>query len=291
MSKRTVLYLLASVVLMSFSFPRNMHAQENTTQGNYASVNGLELYYEVYGEGEPLILLHGGLGGIAEFGQLLPLLAENRQVIAVELQAHGHTADIDRPLQYETMADDIAALIAHLGYENADVMGFSLGGGVALQTAIRHSEVVRKLVLVSTPYARNGIHPEFQMGMSSMSAENAEAMVGSPMHQLYMSAAPNTENWATLVGKVGELLSQDYDWTADVAEMTIPTLILVGDSDMIAPNHAAELFSMLGGGVAGDFVGLPSSQLAVLPATTHFTILSHPNLPSIVNTFLDIPVS
>jgi pimeloyl-ACP methyl ester carboxylesterase len=135
------------------------------SKGNYAEVNGLEMYYEIHGTGEPLILLHGGVGAIEMFGEVLPLLAEGRQVIAADLQAHGRTADIDRPLSFESMADDIAALIEHLGFEKADVMGYSLGGGVALQTAIRHPEVVRKLVVVSTPFERDGWYPEILAGM------------------------------------------------------------------------------------------------------------------------------
>jgi pimeloyl-ACP methyl ester carboxylesterase len=135
------------------------------SKGNYAEVNGLEVYYEIHGTGEPLILLHGGVGAIEMFGEVLPLLAEGRQVIAADLQAHGRTADIDRPLSFESMADDIAALIEHLGFEKADVMGYSVGGGVALQTAIRHPEVVRKLVVVSTPFERDGWYPEILAGM------------------------------------------------------------------------------------------------------------------------------
>ena len=135
------------------------------SKGNYAEVNGLEMYYEIHGTGEPLILLHGGVGAIEMFGEVLPLLAEGRQVIAADLQAHGRTADIDRPLSFESMADDIAALIEHLGFAKADVMGYSLGGGVALQTAIRHPEVVRKLVVVSTPFERDGWYPEILAGM------------------------------------------------------------------------------------------------------------------------------
>jgi pimeloyl-ACP methyl ester carboxylesterase len=126
------------------------------SKGNYAAVNGLDLYYEIHGAGEPLILLHGGVGAIEMFGEVLPLLAEGRQIIAVDLQAHGRTADIDRPMTFEAMADDVAALIEHLGLGEADAMSYSLGGGVALRTAIQHPEVVRKLVLVSTPFKRDG---------------------------------------------------------------------------------------------------------------------------------------
>ena len=270
---------------------QNVNAQENTAQGSYASVNGLEMYYEVHGEGEPLILIHGGLGGVAEFGQLPSLLSETRQVIAVELQAHGRTADIDRPLSFDAMADDIAALIEHLGFENADIMGFSLGGAVALRTAIQHPDVVRKLVLVSTPYSLEGIHPEFRAGMSAMNEEAAAFMLETPMYQLYSSIAPNVDDWATLVGKVGALMSTDFDWSEDIAGITTPTLIIAGDSDFIYPSHPVELLELLGGGVAGGMVEtVPTAQLAILPGTIHFTILSRTDLLlPLINPFLDAP--
>src|SRR5829696_1281083 len=181
--------------------------------GAYAEVNGLNLYYEVRGEGEPLILLHGGFGAIEMFGEVLPLLAEGRQVIGVDLQAHGRTADIDRPMTYEAMADDVAALIGHLGLQKADVMGYSLGGAVALQTATRHPEAVRKAVLVSTPFKRDGWYPEVLAGMEQMGPEAAEPMKETPMYLLYAGVAPRPEDWPVLLSKVGELLRQDYDWS------------------------------------------------------------------------------
>jgi pimeloyl-ACP methyl ester carboxylesterase len=285
-----VISVIASVLALGCAFA-GAYAQGDAVEGGYAAVNGLELYYEIHGEGQPLVLLHGGLGGIGEFGQLLPLLAENQQVIAVELQGHGRTADIDRPLSYELLADDVAALIQNLGYESADIMGFSLGGGVALQTAIRHPEAVRRLVLVSTSYSRDSIYPEFRAGMEVMNAEAAGMMLETPMYQFYVSVAPRPEDWPVLVGKVGDLLRQDYDWTADAAAITSPTLIVLGDSDMIHPEHAVELFGLLGGGVAGDFAGLPRTQLAVLPGTTHFSILTRPDLLlPVVTAFLVTPV-
>ena len=163
--------------------------------GNYAEVNGLNMYYEIHGSGEPLILLHGGVGAIEMFGEVLPVLAEGRRVVAADLQAHGRTADIDRPLSYETMAEDVAALIGHLGLGKADVMGYSLGGGVALQTAIRHPEVVRKVVLVSTPFKRDGWYPEILAGMGQLGPEAAEPMKQTPMCQLYAGVAPRPEDW------------------------------------------------------------------------------------------------
>ncbi len=215
-------------------------------RGNYAEVNGLELYYEVHGSGEPLVLLHGGVGAIEMFGEVLPLLAEGRRVIAVDLQAHGRTADIDRPLSYESMADDIGALIEHLGFQRSDVMGYSLGGGVALQTAIRHPEVVRKLVVVSTPFKRDGWYPEVLSGMEQMGPEAAEPMQNTPMYELYASVAPKLEDWPVLLAKLGRLLGQDYDWSEEVAAIEAPTMVVVGDADSVRTSHAVRFFELLG---------------------------------------------
>ncbi|HYY44679.1 MAG TPA: alpha/beta hydrolase [Actinomycetota bacterium] len=261
--------------------------------GSYASVNGLEMYYEIQGTGRPLILLHGGVGAIEMFGEVLGLLAEGRQVVAVDLQAHGRTADTDRPLSFESMADDIAALIGHLGFEKADVMGYSLGGGVALQTTIRHPEVVRKLVVVSTPFKRDGWYPEILAGMGQMGPEAAEPMKQTPMYQLYTSVAPKPEDWPVLLTKLGELLRQDYDWSDEVAKIQTPTLIVVGDADSIRTAHAVEFFELLGGGqVDGgwDGSGMSNARLAILPATTHYDIFSSPTLASTVAPFLDAPM-
>jgi pimeloyl-ACP methyl ester carboxylesterase len=264
------------------------------TQGNYADVNGLQMYYEVYGTGKPLVLLHGGLGVIGMFELLLPSLAETRQVIAVELQAHGHTADIQRPLAFEQMADDVGALIRHLGLETADLFGYSLGGGVALQTAIRHPQVVRKLVVVSAPYKSSAWYPEVRAGMRSMNAEAARSWVGSPMHQAYVNVAPNPDDWPTLVTKVGQLVGQDYDWTEGVSALRMPTMIVIGDADSVRTAHAVEFFELLGGGkhdAGWDGTGMSSARLAILPAATHYNIFSSPMLVSTVTPFLDAPVS
>ncbi|HTP11589.1 MAG TPA: alpha/beta hydrolase, partial [Anaerolineae bacterium] len=216
------------------------------TLGYYANVNGLELYYEVYGKGQPLILLHGGLGTIGMYEQILPALSEHREVIGVELQAHGHTADIDRPLSFELMADDVAALIKQLGLTNVDVFGYSLGGGVALQTAIRHSAAIRKLAVVSAPCRRQGWYPEVLTGMAAMNAEAAQAMIGSPPYQAYVAAAPRPEDFPALVAKTGQLLRQDYNWSKDVAAIKAPTLLIFGDADSVQPAHIVEMFQLLG---------------------------------------------
>jgi len=251
------------------------------------------MYYEIHGAGRPLILLHGGVGAIEVFGEVLPLLAEGRQVIAVDLQAHGRTADIDRPLSFELMADDIAALIKHLGLEKADLMGYSLGGGVALQTAIRHPEVVRKLVVVSTPFKKDGWYPEILAAMGQMGPEAAEPMKQTPMYQVYASVAPNPEDWPVLLTKLGQLLGKNYDWSKEVAAMEAPTLIVVGDADSVRTAHAVEFFELLGGGKADggwDGSGMSNARLAILPATTHYDILFSPALASTVTPFLDAPM-
>jgi len=261
-----------------------------TSQSGYAPVNGLKLYYETYsdGAGQPLILIHGGFGLVSMFAPLLPGLAAGRQVIGVELQAHGHTADIDRPFSYEQFGDDIAALITHLGLGKADVLGYSFGGGAALQTAIRHPDVVRKLVVVSAPCKRHGWFPDVLTGMGSI---NAEATIGTPMHQAYVSVAPNAANWPNLANKTRNLLARDYDWSAQMAAMRIPALLVFSDADSIPPAHAAEMFALLDGGkrdAGWDGQGRPTSRLAIVAGSTHYDILSHVDvlLPTLT-TFLD----
>ena len=262
--------------------------------GNYAEVNGLNIYYEIHGTGQPLVLLHGAYMTIDLMGEIVPALAESRQLIAVELQGHGHTADIDRPLSYELMADDIAALIEHLAFEKADLFGYSMGGGVALQVAIRHPEVVRKLVVASASYTSEGMHPGL---LEMIPTLTPEAFAGSPIEEAYLRSAPNPDDFPTLVAKMKRLDMEPFAWPAeDIGGIAAPTLLIVGDSDAIRLEHAVELFRLLGGGAMGDLAGLPKSQLAVLPGTTHFVpagsgVLERANwLQSMIVPFLDAPV-
>jgi pimeloyl-ACP methyl ester carboxylesterase len=256
-------------------------------------VNGLKLYYEIHGAGKPLILLHGGLGAIEMFGPNLPALAKGREVIAVDLQGHGRTADIDRPISVELMADDIAALIKHLKLERPDIMGYSLGGGVALQTAIRHPELVGKLVVVSTPIRRSAFYPDILTQQGQVGAAAAEAMKQTPMYQLYASIAPRPEDFPQLLSKMGEAMKKDFDFSSEVAGITATTLIVAGDADIFPSAHAVEVFGLLGGGKRDggwDGSGRPKSSLAILPGLTHYTIFSAPALASTVIPFLDAPV-
>jgi pimeloyl-ACP methyl ester carboxylesterase len=282
--------LAASAAAHAQAGPWGAGAGNGKGLGRYADVNGITLYYEIHGAGRPLVLLHGGLGAIEMFGTNLPALAKGRQVIAVDLQGHGRTADIDRPLSVELMADDIAALLKHLGIERSDIMGYSLGGGVALQTAIRHPEVVGKLVVVSTPFRRSAFYPGILAQQGQLTAATAEAMKQTPMYQLYRSLAPRPEDWARLLGKIGEAMKQDFDFSKQISGITATTLIVAGDADIFPPAHAVELFGLLGGGQRDggwDGSGRPKSRLAILPGLTHYTIFSAPALAATVIPFLD----
>jgi pimeloyl-ACP methyl ester carboxylesterase len=263
-------------------------------KGNYAEVNGLNMYYESHGTGQPLVLLHGAYMTIDAMGEVVPALAETRQVIAVELQGHGRTADIDRPLTYEQMADDIAALLGHLVIEKADVFGYSMGGGVAFQVAIRHPEMVRKLVVASASYTSDGMPPEL---LEMIPTLTPEVFAGSPIEEAYLRTAPNPDDFPTLVAKLKRLDMEPFAWPPeDIRGIAAPTLLIIGDSDAIRLEHAVELFRLLGGGVMGDLAGLPKSQLAVLPGTTHFVppgsaVLDRADwLLSMIPPFLDAPM-
>jgi pimeloyl-ACP methyl ester carboxylesterase len=265
--------------------------EKKSPRGGFAQVNGINLYYETHGAGSatPLVLLHGGLGQAATLGPILPALAEGRQVIAVDLQAHGRTADIDRTLSFESSADDVAALIRHLGYERADVMGYSFGGGTALQCAIRHPKLVRKLVLVSTPFKRNGWYPEVLVGMAAVNAGAAEMMKQGPIYPAYTAVAPRPEDWPVLLQKMGELLGRDYDWSQGVQAISVPVMIVFADADAIRPEHIVEFFQLLGGGqrdAGWDGSARPLNRLAVLPGQTHYDVTESPALAPAVASFL-----
>jgi pimeloyl-ACP methyl ester carboxylesterase len=261
-----------------------------TPASGLAPVNGIELAYQIHGAGKPLVLLHGGFGSAEMFGPTMAALAAGRQVIGVDLQSHGRTPAVDRPMRFETMADDVAALIHYQGHEQADVMGFSLGGGVALRTAIQHPASVRRLVVVSTPFRRAGWHPEMVAGFDQMGPEFAEQMKRTPMFEAYQQIAPRVEDWPVLVGQLATLLKLDYDWTDEVAALPVPVLIVAGDADGLPPRHAVEFFELLGGGkrdAVWDRSGMTRHRLAILPGATHYDIDVAPALATVVARFLD----
>ncbi len=254
---------------------------------SYAQVNGLNMYYEIHGTGRPLVLLHGNLSTIdVDFGRIIPALAKTRQVIAVEQQAHGHTADIDRPLTIQNWTDDTAVLLRSLDVTGADVFGYSSGSAVALQLAIDHPSLVRKLILASTSYRLDGLHPEVLGGIEQIQPEH---LAGTPFEEAYATVAPRPEDWPVLIEKVKQMDSDLPEWPAEtIKNLGKPVLLVIGDSDIVRPEHAVEFLRLLGGGVVGDISGLPSSRLAVLPGTTHITLVHRADwLASMVEEFLE----
>jgi pimeloyl-ACP methyl ester carboxylesterase len=256
----------------------------------YVPVNGLDMYYEIHGEGSPLALFHGAMGTIDScFANLLPALAATRQVVAIELQGHGHTSDIDQPLSYRQMAADAAALLEALGIEMADLVGYSLGGAVALELAMQHPGRVRRLVFAGgASYRRDGLYPE----MLTEPESGADDLTGSVWHQAYLQVAPDPSAWPVLVAKNNQLDRMFAGWPEeDIQAVTTPALLIIGDSDIVWPEHTMTMFRLLGGGVVGDLAGLPAAQLAVLPGTSHVGLLDRVDwLQSMILEFLGTPV-
>jgi pimeloyl-ACP methyl ester carboxylesterase len=259
----------------------------------YAAVNDTRLYHEIYGEGEPLVLIHGGLTTIDEMQGWVQPLAKTRQVIAVEMQGHGRSADTDRPMSFPTMGDDIAALLDHLKVPSADLVGHSFGGASALRAAIQHRDKVRRLVVISSPAARSGWFPEARRGMSQVSAAMAESMMQTPTGQ-FSRQWPEPQLFPKFLDKMGKMLSEDYDWSKDIAQLPMPVLLVFADNDSISQRHVAEFFALLGGGVkepGWQNTQLSQSRLAVVTGYSHYNFLTSPEVPQIVGKFLADPLT
>lgn len=287
MDRRTALVSAAAAALTQATIVK---AQERKTmpQGKFAEVNGLKLYYEVHGAGRPLVLLHGGGPEVGAFAPSLPLFSQGRKAIVVHLQGHGHTKDIDRPFRYETMADDVAALIAALGFPKVDVLGYSLGGGVALQLAIRHPDRVDRLVCVSTTMKHDGSYPEVIAAFDHMEA--SAPMIAGHLRQSPLAALYPDVDWETLFRKMGDMNKRPFDWSAEVAGIKARSMLVFADADSVLPTHMMEFWQAIGGG-RGD-AGIdgsrrPQGRLAVLPGTTHYTILADTTVARAVIPFLD----
>jgi pimeloyl-ACP methyl ester carboxylesterase len=246
----------------------------------------VSLYYEEHGSGEPLVMLHGGIGASETLAPLVPGL--DRRVILADLQGHGRTPDADRPLRPALMADDIAELASELGLEQIDLFGYSLGGAVALRTAIQHPDLVRRLVLVAIAMKRDGNHPEVVEAFDQLTEAAAEPMKASPAYAHYARVAPRPEDWPVLIGKTGDLLREDYDWTGEIGAVRARTLLVYADADSIRPDHMTEFYGLLGGGLGdpGWDGSHPGPQLAILPGRTHYDLLESPLLMPAVEAFL-----
>jgi pimeloyl-ACP methyl ester carboxylesterase len=259
----------------------------------YVDVNGINLYHEIYGEGEPLVLIHGGLTTIGEMRGWVESLATTRQVIAVEMQGHGRTADTDRPMAFATMADDIAALLDYLKIPKADLAGHSFGGAIAIRVAIQHPDHVRRLVVISSPNARSAWYPETQKGMSQVDASLAGQMMQTPTGQ-FSKHWPEPQRFPRFLDKLGKLMSENYDWSAEIAKLPMPVLLVFADNDSVAQKRIAEFFALLGGGVKEPGwlnTQLSKSRLAVVPGYSHYNFLTSPEVPQVIGKFLADPLT
>jgi pimeloyl-ACP methyl ester carboxylesterase len=289
--------LLIAIISVCFSQSKKTNQNKGSSsigtssfKSGYAPVNGLKMYYEIHGKGDPIILVHGAYSAIGtSFAKVLPGLAGARQVIAVELQGHGRTKDIDRPITYEQLADDISQFMSYLNIPKADLWGYSLGAGVCLQVYFRHPEKVNKMILSSLGYSSAGVYPEVWEGIKFITPQVFE---GSIYKREYDSLAPDKKAFPELVNKLLKLDATPFDWgSAAVKAIKTPVMLIIGDADIVKPEHAVEMFRLLGGGVIGDMVGIPNSRLAILPATTHTTVMNDNSiLLPMANSFLNAPV-
>jgi pimeloyl-ACP methyl ester carboxylesterase len=299
MSAKTLIAVLA-IVAASFAAPTIVRAAQEKpavqtsipkpTKSGHAAVNGVNYYYAIYGTGEPLLLLHGGLGQIEMFGPNLTKLAQNRQVIGVDLQGHGRTALGTRKISLIDIGNDMAGVLKKLGYDKVDVLGYSMGGGVAFQFAVQHPEMVRRLVLVSTPYSQDGFYSEMLPQQAALGAAMAEQMKQTPMYKSYVAIAPHPEEFPKLLDRMGAYMREPYDWSADVKKLTMPVMLIFGDSDMFRPEHIVKFYQLLGGGLedAGwQREHISQNRLAILPNITHYEMGLAPQLVDTALPFLN----
>jgi len=284
--------LLSAAVAVATIIPAAAHAQESkpAIKSGYLSVNGVNYHYQVHGKGEPLLLLHGGLGQFEMFGPVLEALAQTRQVIGVDLYGHGRTALTDRPMSLVDMGDDMAQIIQKLGYEQVDVMGYSMGGGVGFRLTVQHPQRVRRLVLVSAGYAQDGFYPEMLPMQAQVGAAMADMMKDTPMYKSYAAVAPRPQDFPKLLDQMGAMMRKPYDYSEDVKKLAIPVMLVYGDSDMYRPEHIVKFYQLLGGGLKDAGWGrenMAKNRLAILPGFTHYDLFLAPALVPTVLPFLD----
>lgn len=281
---KTLMTLAAAAVIAAAA------AQAAEKKTGYVAANGLDYYYEISGEGEPLLLLHGGLGSTDMFKPVMPALTEHRQVIALDLHGHGRTELRDRKIDLVDIGDDMAVVLKALGYDQVDVLGYSFGGGVAFRLAVQHPEMVRRLAMVSAGYSEEGFYPEIRAQQVQLGAAAAEFMKDTPMYKSYVAVAPKPEDFPRLLQGMGDYMRQHYDWSEDAEKLAMPTMIAFGDSDMYLPEHMVKFYKLLGGGLkdAGWMrENISQNRLAIIPNATHYDIFFSPQLVPTVLPFLD----
>lgn len=287
---RKLMLMLGALAAALFMGGAAVAETKTEVKSGHAEVNGVNYYYEIRGEGEPLLLLHGGLGSIDMFGLVLPALTKQRQVIAVDLYGHGRTTLTDRKMSLPDMGDDMAGLLKQLGYDTVDVLGYSMGGAVAFRLAVQHPDVVRRLALVSTGFAQDGFYPEMLPMQAQVGAGMAEMMKQTPMYQSYAAVAPKVEDFPKLLDLMGEMMRQPYDWSKDVKTLKMPVMLAYGDSDMYRPEHIVQFYQLLGGGLkdAGWMrETMSQNRLAIIPNRTHYDVFFAPELAQLVLPFLN----
>lgn len=299
MKKTTLTMLLVSAAIsVAPAFAHDARAESaveatassKPAKSGYVEASGIRYYYEVHGQGEPLLLLHGGLGSIDMFGPVLPALAKNRQVIAVDLQGHGRTTLGERDIDLTAIGDDLATIVKHLGYAKVDVLGYSFGGGVAFRLAAQHPDLVRRLTMVSAGYSDDAFYPELRAQQAQVNAAAAEFMKDTPMYKSYMAVAPRPEDFPNLLQKIGDFMRKHYDYSADVAKLKMPVMLVFGDSDMYRPEHVVKFYQLLGGGLRDAGWGretIAQNRLAIIPNRTHYDIFMAPELVATVLPFLN----
>ncbi|MEX0956344.1 MAG: alpha/beta fold hydrolase [Rhizobiaceae bacterium] len=286
--KSTLMAIVAAAA--AFVAPGMANAEEAHMKSGYVGANGVDYYYEIRGEGEPLLLLHGGLGSIDMFAPVMPQYTENRQVIAVDLHGHGRTQLAGRQIDPIDIGDDLGLVLGELGYEPVDVMGYSFGGYAALHLAAKHPGKVRRLAIVSSNFARDGFYPEMLPQQAQVGAAMAEMMKGTPMYEGYVAVAPDPTEFPKLLDNMGALMRSPYDWRAEVQSLGMPVMLVFADSDMIRPEHIVDFYQLLGGGLkdAGwQREHMAQNRLAILPGLTHYDIFLSPRLAETVLPFFD----
>jgi pimeloyl-ACP methyl ester carboxylesterase len=287
----SVLFMAAAAAVLATAPRADAQQPARSDSSGYIMANGVNYWFEVHGKGEPLLLLHGGLFSTGMFGPTLTKLAETHRVIGVDLLGHGHTAFGAREkIRLEEIGRDLAVVVEKLGLRQVDVMGYSFGGGAALQLAFQHPELVRRLVVVSAPYAQSGFFPEMLPQQAAVSAKMADAMKQTPMYTSYAAIAPKPEDFPRLLDAMGEYMRQPYDWSAKVKQLSMPVMLVFGDADMMRPEHIVSFYQLLGGGqrdAGWTREHMSKNRLAILPNVTHYEMGTAPILVSTVLPFLD----
>jgi pimeloyl-ACP methyl ester carboxylesterase len=288
--------LLITLALLGCAAHKETPAMTTTTataptaKTGHALINGVNYYYEIRGEGEPLLVLHGGLGTIEMFAPLMPALTKNRQVIAVDLHGHGRTQLGNRKISFPDQGDDLNALLEQLGYKQVDVFGYSMGAGVAFRLAVQHPNRVRRLALISMGFARDGFYAEMLPQQSAVGAAMAPMMKETPMYKAYAAVAPNVDEFPKLLDAIGVAMREEYNWRDDVKKLTMPTILVFGDSDMFRLEHVVEFYKLLGGGqrdAGWQREHMAKNRLAILPGVTHYEMFMSPQLVATALPFLD----